>query len=181
MDSAGNVSDQIDLVIFDRHFSPFLFHEEGAFYIPAESVYAAFEIKQQLSKEEIAYAARKIESVRKLKRTSAHITYAGGRHDPVKPKEIIGGILCLESGWKKGLASGPISILQSLPTPQRLDLICILNHGAIVTSTHTSGKLEFEIFPAEKALIQFFLSLLSKLQAIGSVPAMDIGAYKKAL
>src|SRR5258705_8272827 len=36
VDSESNVSDQIDLVIFDRHFSPFLFHQEGAFYVPAE-------------------------------------------------------------------------------------------------------------------------------------------------
>ena len=28
VDSEGNRSDQIDLVIFDRHFSPFLFNQE---------------------------------------------------------------------------------------------------------------------------------------------------------
>src|SRR5947207_11543532 len=39
------------------------------------------------------YAAKKAESVRKLKRTSTHITHAGGRHDPVVPKDIIAGVL----------------------------------------------------------------------------------------
>ena len=51
VDSKGNISDQLDLVIFDRQYSPFLFYVEGACYIPAESVYAVFEIKQTAKQE----------------------------------------------------------------------------------------------------------------------------------
>lgn len=181
VDSDGNISDQIDLVIFDRHFSPFLFHDEGAYYIPAESVYAVFEIKQEFGKKEIVYAAKKIESVRKLKRTSSHITHIGGRHKPVKPKQIIGGILCLTTSWKKGLTIESITILKSLPSQQQLDLVCVLEHGAITLVVNTKGQVESSLFPAEQALIQFFLSLLAKLQAVGSVPAIDIKAYGRTL
>jgi hypothetical protein len=42
VDSEGNVSDAIDIVVFDRHFSPFLFRQEGVCYIPAESVLIQF-------------------------------------------------------------------------------------------------------------------------------------------
>jgi hypothetical protein len=181
VDSDGNISDQIDLVVFDRHFSPFLFHQDGAYYIPAESVYALFEIKQEATKKELLYAGKKAESVRKLKRTSTHITHAGGRHDPVVPKKIIAGFLCLASSWKDGLAGKFSTVLKSLPMNQRLDLACVLEQGAISLTLGNQSRIDLEIFPPEQALIQFFLVLLVKLQAMGSVPAIDIKAYGKSL
>src|SRR5713226_896940 len=48
VDSKGQFSDQIDVVIFDRQYSPFIFKFEGQTIIPAESVYAVFEAKQAL-------------------------------------------------------------------------------------------------------------------------------------
>ena len=45
VDSQGMFSEQIDVVVFDRQYSPFIFHYEGQMIIPAESVYAAFEAK----------------------------------------------------------------------------------------------------------------------------------------
>lgn len=181
VDSDGNVSDQIDLVIFDRHFSPFLFHQEGAIYIPAESVYAVFEIKQVLTKKEVTYAGKKVESVRRLKRTSTHITHIGGRSEPVVPKEIIGGILCLTSKWKDKLANNLPGLLKNLSSEQQLNLICVLEHGAVSLAATAAAHLEIEMFPAEQALIQFFLALLQKLQAVGSVPAIDLKAYLRPL
>src|SRR6266851_4671499 len=59
LDSDSKLSEQIDLVIFDRHFSPFLLHKDGACHIPAESVYAVFEIRQEASKKNLEYAATK--------------------------------------------------------------------------------------------------------------------------
>jgi hypothetical protein len=45
-------------------------------YIPAESVYAVFEVKQDV-KGNIDYAAQKVESVRRLKRTSIEMVASG--------------------------------------------------------------------------------------------------------
>ena len=47
-------------------------------YIPAESVYAVFEVKQDV-KGYIDYAAQKVESVRRLKRTSIEMVASGRR------------------------------------------------------------------------------------------------------
>ncbi len=69
IDSTGNVSEQMDVVIYDAIYTPFIFKQDGFMYIPAESVYAVFEVKQDVEGY-IEYAAKKIESVRKLKRTS---------------------------------------------------------------------------------------------------------------
>ena len=101
IDSNGNCSDQIDVVIYDTHFSPLIFEVNKEKYIPAESVYAVFEVKQDLNKEYLQYAKEKIASVKRLTRTSAPINtingYAKGRSAPI----IIGGLLTLRSTWKK--------------------------------------------------------------------------------
>ncbi len=49
VDSKGVFSDQIDVVVFDRQYSPFIFNYQGQTIIPAESVYAVFEAKQSIN------------------------------------------------------------------------------------------------------------------------------------
>ena len=82
VDSEGQLSDQIDLVIYDQQYTPFVFTQNGVHYIPAEGVYAVFEVKPDLegsassngeNVSHIEYAGRKIERVRRLKRTSIFI------------------------------------------------------------------------------------------------------------
>ena len=96
VDADGNLSDQIDIVIFDRHYCPLLFEHSGAIYVPAESVYAGFEVKQTINKKFIDYSGEKIASIRRLRRTSTHIPYAEGLYPPKKPFKILGGILSLK-------------------------------------------------------------------------------------
>src|ERR1017187_5415220 len=70
VDSDGIFSDQIDVVVFDRQYSPLIFKYEGQLIIPAESVYAVFECKQALNARHVEYAQNKVASVRRLHRTS---------------------------------------------------------------------------------------------------------------
>ena len=56
VDSLGNFSQQIDVVVFDRQYSPFIFTYENETIIPAESVYAVFEAKQTADAALVAYA-----------------------------------------------------------------------------------------------------------------------------
>jgi Domain of unknown function (DUF6602) len=49
VDSGGKFSEQIDVVVYDRQYSPLIFEIEGEKVIPAESVYAAFEAKQTMN------------------------------------------------------------------------------------------------------------------------------------
>ena len=82
VDSQGNFSQQIDVVVFDRQYSPFIFNYEGQTIIPAESVYGVFEAKQSVNARMVAYAQEKVASVRRLRRTSLPIPYAGGTYPP---------------------------------------------------------------------------------------------------
>lgn len=181
VDSDGDISEQLDLVIFDRQYSPFLLYVDGACYIPAESVYAVFEIKQDATKRQLEYAAKKAASVRRLKRTSISVPHAGGRFAPVKPKEIIAGFLALTGGTRFCSPKELSRFLKALPNTERLHLACILQRGSIALDIGKNRKLRVTTFPAEQALIQFFLSLLSALQKVGTVPAMDIQAYAASL
>ena len=66
IDSDGNTSHQIDIVIYDNMYTPFIFSQNDFHYIPAEGVYAIFEVKPDIYGN-IEYVCDKIESVRQLR------------------------------------------------------------------------------------------------------------------
>jgi hypothetical protein len=66
VDSQNRFSEQIDVVVFDRQYSPFIFKYANELVIPAESVYAVFEIKQSIDVNHVKYAQKKVASVRRL-------------------------------------------------------------------------------------------------------------------
>ena len=179
LDCEGNLSDQIDIVVYDRQYSPFLFNEAGAKYVPAESVYAVLEVRQELSAENIAYAGAKAASVRKLHRTSAPIKHAGGKFEPIEPPRILAGFLSLESQWKPPLGDSLLGSLKKLKAEEQLDLGCIVRHGAFEVAY--KEDVSVTVSKTDTALMFFFLRLLARLQSAGTVAAMDIEAYGKSL
>lgn len=178
IDSKGGMSDQLDVVIYDRQYSPLLFNHAKAFYIPAESVYAVFEVKQNLNAKHIKYAGKKIESVRKLHRTNAIITHAGGKYD--KPRDlfsILGGLLTLESDWFPDFGKPFISSLKALPIDGRINIGCSLKNRGYSIDYDTTGEIKLDTRCGDTALLSFFLSLLEELQALGTAPAIYVAAY----
>ena len=93
IDSAGRTSDQIDIVIFDMHYTPLLLTRESNRYIPAEAVYAVIEAKPVINKQLLEYAGAKAASVRALKRTSVPITHSDVVAPPKKLFPIVSGIV----------------------------------------------------------------------------------------
>lgn len=174
VDSLGNFSQQIDVVVFDRQYSPFIFKYQDELIIPAESVYAVFEAKQEISAALIQYAQEKVASVRSLHRTSLPIPHAGGTY-PAKPLvKIIGGILSLESGWSPALGEPMMKALNASPINGHLDLGCIAAHGAFSYNESTSA---YEVSDHAKHAATFLFELISRLQVSGTVPMIDINAY----
>lgn len=178
IDSKGMFSDQIDVVLYDAQYSYLAFNNKGILYVPAESVYAIFEVKQELSKSYMEYAGKKAESVRKLYRTSAPIPYANGTYAPKRLHRILAGILTTSCGWKSIFGKSFISCLENYSNMQQIDCGCVLKSGSyffdykeLILSTST----------ADESLVFFFLQLLILLQKIGTVPAIDLNEYKKTL
>ncbi len=181
IDADGSLSHQIDLVIHDRQYSPLLLKQDPALYVPAESVYAVFEVKQALSARTISYAGDKAASVRRLRRTSAPIPHAGGTFEPRDPFGVLAGILCLESEWNSPLCANLQDNLAKLSDDERLDLGCIGRSGAFDASYDDASSPNIACSEVDTALVFFFLRLLQRLQSLGTVPAIDLDEYGRSL
>lgn len=178
IDSCGNVSDQIDIVVYDEQYSYLAFRKDNILYIPAESVYAVFEIKQNLNKENMEYAGDKAESVRRLERTSAPIPHAGGKYEPKKPHRIIAGILTTDTQWAELFGEPFKRCLDRYGEDQQIDCGCVLQKGSFY---YDYKERELKTSRQEESLVFFFLQLLSLLQKLATVPAIDYNAYMEVL
>lgn len=173
VDSLGAFSEQIDVVIFDRQYSPFIFRYQDQTIIPAESVYAVFEAKQAINATQIDYARQKVGSVRRLHRTSLPIPYAKGVYPPKPLIPIIGGILTFQSDWSPPLGDSLISSLAQGAAEEALDMGCVAAAGHFARTD--AGT--YEVSLGSKPATAFLFNLISRLQFSGTVPMIDVQAY----
>lgn len=179
VDCDGNASDQIDIVIYDGQYSYFVFKHEQVIYVPAESVYAVIEVKQNLNKSHLDYAGDKAASVRRLRRTSVEIPFVGGVYRPKPLHKILAGIISIESDWKDPLGDTLKKNLVVSDVDHEVDFGCAIKHGSFWVER--DGKLIVKRSASDESLLFFFLKLLKALQSIGTVPAIDIDEYAKVL
>ena len=178
VDCEGSISEQMDVVVFDRQYSPLLFFHGQCLYVPAEAVYAVFEVKPEFSKEYVEYAGKKVASVRRLKRTSAPIVHAGGKVDkPKAPFRIPGGLLALNSTWKPAMGDSLVNALQGLSPDEQLDFGCGVGCGTFEALWDADGLATINTASEERALVYFLMRFLAHLQTLGTAPALDIEEY----
>ena len=171
IDADGHRSRQIDIAIFDNLYSPPLFPHPSGLHLPAESVYAVFEVKPTFSRQWLRDAAEKAASVRALRRTSVPVI---GR-DRVQPSPILAGLLATTSVWT------PSTFAANLRRAHHnLDLGCCLEHGAFSrTGDLVACQVACHISRPDNSLIFFLLRLLDRLRAMGTAPAIDWSQYFK--
>ena len=203
IDHEGNTSQQMDIVIYDNWFTPFIFNQNGFYYIPAEGVYAVFEVKPDIQgnvgdKNCIEYAGEKIESVRILKREAASFINGGIKSNPRPLTKIVGGILCSTNTFTHKNNDTITGHLQALDNLQSIDLGCIADYGSFyidynpnaeITTAGQEAYLEFysnrkfnkiKFSNADHSFVTFFMQLTRYLQqAIGTIPAINLNAYLK--
>lgn len=203
IDSDGNTSDQIDVVIYDNWYTPFIFTQNGFHYIPAEGVYAVFEVKPNISKEYIKYAGNKIASVRQLKRTSTSMINSGKKYPPRQLTEIVGGFLCSTIDTKKLHEDKIEEYLKECRGICSIDIGCIadtaeffVNYNSLVeyNEINTDNSTDYmdhilnyyktremksvKFSRPENSLVSFSLQLSQYLQqSIGTIAAIDFQAY----
>ena len=176
LDSRGNTTDSIDVVVFDRQYTPTLLDNEKHRYVPAEAVYAVFECKPTIDKEYLEYAADKAASVRRMHRTSVKIPHAGGMYDAKPQIDLVSGIFAHNIEWADGFGKAFARIHRSLAGDRRLD--CGM---AACGASFDTFDGEFTFGPKDNALVFFLFRLLKRLQAVGTVPAVDWAAYAQQL
>jgi len=177
IDSEGQTSEQIDVVIYDRHFTPTLLDQEGHKYVPAEAVHAVFELKPTINRKYLGYAAGKAASVRALRRTSIGFNTANGMIAPKKPFPIIAGIIAPRAEWKTGLRAPAFQkTISALRKNRQLDCVLALEAGTYDRFGPQGGQ---HLGGAENCLISFLFRLLSELQSQATVPAVAWDAYAR--
>jgi hypothetical protein len=210
IDSEGNTSHQIDIVIYDNWFTPFIFSQNGFHYIPAEGVYAIFEVKPDIQgsadggKNYIEYACEKIESVRVLKRTSTSMINSGVKLSPRPLTKIIGGFLSTTNTYTHQNNNTIEKYIKENDGFKGLDIGCIADYGSFhidyegeeditlnnpedfekrYSDYYKNRKFnEIKFSDKENSLVSFFLQFTRYLQqAIGTIPAIDMNAYSKAV
>ena len=161
IDAAGHRSRQIDIAIFDNLYTPPLFPHSAGLHLPAESVYAVFEVKPTFSRQWLRDAAEKAASVRSLHRTSVSVI---GR-SATNPPPIIAGLLATTSVWT------PATFAANLRrSRQHLNIGCCLEHGSFEDNRISSP---------DNSLVFFIIRLLDRLRAMGTAPAIDWSSYFK--
>jgi hypothetical protein len=176
IDSEGHRSRQIDIAIFDNLYSPLLFPHESGLHIPAESVYAVFEVKPTFSRQWIRDAGEKAASVRRLQRTSVRVMSGNKLRPPIHPMPILAGLLATSSVWTPKTFSQNLKAALTEPRPtHRLDLGCSLEHGSFEQTEKVKVSIQ------EESLIFFILRLLERLRAQGTAPAADLMKYGRHL
>lgn len=178
LDSEGNVSDSIDVVVFDRQYTPTLFDNDKHRYVPAEAVYAVFECKPKIDKGYLEYAADKAASVRRLKRTSVEIHHAGGVYQPKKHFDIVAGILAIEVGWTDGFGKSFRKAHEGFSTEGAINCGFAAKGASFDTF---AGHGAYTFGPPDNALAHFVFRLLWKLQSLATVPAVEWMAYANQL
>lgn len=188
VDHRGRMSEQIDVAIYDTHYSPQWFGgANNVRFVPVESIYAVFEVKPEWNAQYARAAVQKARSVRVLERTSATIIHAGGRY--IRPdrqgKPIIAGLLANQNSWADPLPSldnyAPTDPTDSgfLDIGIALDSICFDYTPSLAGDG--SVKIERTTSPPGQQLIHFVIRLFQQLQTIGTVPAVDMQLYERAI
>ncbi len=183
VDSHGHQSEQTDLIVHDTYYSPLMFAIGDDNFVPAESVYAVFEIKQTLNKEHLDAAARKAESVRRLHRTSADIPNQFGVciSKDLSRFPILAGILTSESEWTVPFDDILRGHLEEQTPDRAIDFGCALGAGAFDTEREPlvsdRAVLALSSSVPGRALSFFAMHLLHRLQQLGTVGAIDYEAY----
>ena len=176
IDSQGGTSDQIDVIIFDRQYTPTLLDQHDHKYIPAEAVYAVFEAKPTIDKAYLEYASAKARSVRSLHRTSLPVVHSDGIKPPKPLFDIPAGLIAAEIDWKDGFGETFKQNHALLENEGRLDC-------GLAVSGHAFDCFngDYVLADGKNALVFFLFRLLQKLQSLGTVPMIDWNAYANQL
>ena len=183
IDSNGDVSQQIDCIIYDNVFTPTFWGDGGHFHIPAEAVHAVFEIKPSVNKRYVQAASDKVNSVRTLYRTSIPYRGSGQEFPPKDLFHIIGGLLASRIDYSTGIVGEPfrraITDVQAKdPKNRSIDVVLTAFDGFADYfdsgfPTDRSPYVESESGASTRGLFRLVRALLSQ----GTVGAIDLERY----
>lgn len=132
MSSDQNISTEQDLIIFDALHSPVLFPTNRSAIYAHSAVRCLIEVKSSLGKGEIVESVRKAAAVKQSWRDAPTVPLAP--HAPkMEPLMCIFGFSGPELGT---IRENLVQVQQDVPDEDRVDLVCLLNTGIIMSGTY---------------------------------------------
>lgn len=167
IDSKGNYSYPMDMVIYDSYCYPKLTDKSMHNLILIESVYAIFEIYYKTDANALAFTVKATNIVRNMLREQEEIADAITAPIIKEPIKILSGLI---SSTSPPTSHWPLSF------DKELDCIFCFQYGLI---DRFNGKINRSRSP--HASIYFLYRLLNKLQLMGPMPAIDLELYAPVL
>lgn len=192
--SNGDVSKQMDIVIFDKLHCPIFIREDEVHIFPIESVFAVIEVKSHLNSSELKDCIEKIKSVKELSKEAyvkqngaiIHTTNLYGKEFEYFP--ALGFVFAFDSIKIDTLRQklDEINSEKSIELEHRVDSICILNKGIISNSTK-NGKISHTPEPESKlvsietknSLLLFYVLLMAVLNQTWMPPVRILEYVEK--
>ena len=182
--ATGEVSHQVDVLVYDALSAPVLLESEGSRLLAAESVYAAMEVKPRLSVTELRSAVANIRSVKALSRAAALRGGGGGTPDASPP--VFGVVFSFGSVDRRVVARELRAAQEGVPPSLWVDCVCVLDDmvvhrfvdaPGVWTPAAAATATPLACVPAgEDSLLYFWRLLLQDLNAKRLAPP-DLTQY----
>ncbi len=160
--SDDQVSNETDIIFYEKNSTPFLLQKEGFQVFPIECIYGGIEVKSFLDGTQLKDSFKKINKLKKMPKVAFDegnkiIKSTTNLYD----KEwnyfpTLGFIIAFDSIDLKTLKAHLDKISKNELVEHRIDSIWILNKGAIINLNRTSGQLE--LAPSKNTVTQAMLS-----------------------
>ena len=190
IDTQGNSSKQIDIILYDASRTPIIYTsaDKTTQVLPIEGVIAAVEVKTRVTVSDVPSIIANMQSVKMLKR-SAYVPQSlttvfnlYGQSYPYFPTVCSLFAFEVDNLESFGSALGDLTIFD--PVDQRVDMACLLNKGVLLNAdqaadryTHTpTPSTLLGIYNTDNALMLWYI-LLSQLLLQAEQPPIDMSQY----
>lgn len=196
IDAAGNVSRQLDVIVFDAAKTPVLYRSGEDRAVPIECAYAVIEVKSKLNAQELERAFWNMRSVRSLKKTAyyketgaviLHSVTLYGQEWEIWPTNFF--VFAFNSTDPGKLMDRLEAMHQqhSLPEWERIDCVCVLDKG-VMLNQDGSGMYNALPTPGSKLVFShtnrpllFFYTLVSQYFNQTTMPNFNFLPYTATL
>lgn len=149
--SAGEVSQQCDIIVFDEHRTPMLFNEYGTRAIPIECVFAIIEVKTSLGKADLTSFCDQLKNLRSFDRSALKVTTKDTKvfdlsDPPLNQFPILGYLVAVESSATlESLQSIPKELLSKDDFASLPNVVCVMDRGCL--AYNGPGKPDLSLPP----------------------------------
>ena len=194
VDRHGDISKQLDVILYDARRTPILYSDEANEnrIVPVEGVIAAVEAKTNLKLADLPALSSSARTLKTLDRSAYYLPnnpiiqnakQAFGRDwDDVLPPMYF--VLAFEGPELSSVASSLAIERQSIPLRLQIDTVCIIKRGLVTNSTPVADGIDALPYPGSVLLphatdhaLLFFYILLTRYVLQAEVPPVAIQKY----